>query len=407
MRLQLRRAGRLVSSLAALALLAPFGEHVARADEPDARAPPPSSSTLTTRGFTEIGGYQDSVAVSVLTPSVGASVEDPTSGWGIDGRYLVDFVTAASPDIVATASPRWSEVRHAGNLGARYKPGTFGVAVSGSASTTPDYLALSGRALLTQELDDKNLTLTAGYGYGHDTIGRTGTPFSVYSHGLAYHTISAGVTRLLGPSAVLGISSDVILEDGDQSKPYRYVPMFEPGVASTIARGASVSDVAGLRIQARPLEHLPTSRQRAALSTRLAWRLDGATLRLDERLYADTWALAASTTDARVLFDVTSRWTLWPHVRFHVQSGVSFWQRAYAALDAEHLPSLRTGDRELSPLANSGLGGGARVALGRPGALQDYALTFTVDGTWTSFFDAMYVKDRLAGISVLGLEVTF
>jgi hypothetical protein len=364
-------------------------------------------SPVTTRASTEVGAYQDSAAVSVLTPSVGVTVESPTAGWGASGRYLVDVVTAASPDIVATASPRWTEVRHAGTFGVKYKPGTFGVAVSGATSYTPDYLAISGSALLTQELDDKNLTLSAGYGYGHDTIGRTGTPFSVFSHALGYHTLTAGFARVLNPSAVFALSSDVILESGDQSKPYRYVPIFAPEVARTIPRGASVADVAALRINGRPLEQLPLSRERFALTGRLAWRFEGSTLRLEERLYRDTWALMASTTDARWLIDVTDRLTLWPHLHMHVQSGVSFWQRAYSAPDAQHLPTLRTGDRELSPLTNTGLGAGARVALGKPGALQDWVLTSSLDGTWTRFTDAIYIDARFSVVGVIGLEVAF
>jgi hypothetical protein len=345
--------------------------------------------------------------VSVLTPTVGVSVDDPVAGWGIDGHYLVDIVSAASPDIVATASPRWTEVRNAGDLGIKYKPGTFGIAVSGSASSTPDYLSFAGRALLTQELDDKNLALRGGYGYGHDTIGRTGTPFSVFSHSLGYHTLTAGLGRVLGPSAVLDVTADVILENGDQSKPYRYIPMFAPGVADTISRGASVSEVASSRIQARPLEQLPTSRQRAAVTGDLAWRLARATLRLEERLYADTWALAATTTDARYMIDVSERVILWPHLRFHLQKGVSFWERAYTATDVDHLPTIRTGDRELSPLTNTGVGAGTRIALGKPGALQDWVFTASLDGTWTSFADALYVKDRFSGLGVVGLEVGF
>jgi len=43
------------------------------------------------------------------------------------------------------------------------------------------YLSLSGGADALFDLDDKNLSLSAGYAYGRDTAGRTGTPFSVYS----------------------------------------------------------------------------------------------------------------------------------------------------------------------------------------------------------------------------------
>ncbi|HVH46448.1 MAG TPA: hypothetical protein VM925_29100 [Labilithrix sp.] len=238
---------------------------------------------VTTRASTEVAGYHDSIATSVVTPSLTASVESPTSGWGVNGRYLVDVVTAASPDIVATASPRWTEVRNAGNVGGRYKPGTFGVAGGVTASYTPDYLALGASGQLTQELDEKNLTLVAGYSYGHDTIGRTGTPFSVFSRTLEYHGINAGFVRVLNKSLVAALNADVIVENGDQSKPYRYVPIFTAADASRVERGATVAQVSKYRIQARPLEQLPLERNRYALTGRLAWRGKSSTLRFEQR----------------------------------------------------------------------------------------------------------------------------
>ncbi len=369
--------------------------------------PPKPSSNLTARISGQMAAYQDSTATTVFTPSVGASVENPTSGWGINGRYLVDMVSAASPDIVATASPRWEEVRHAGNLGAKYKPGNFGVSAYGSASYTPDYLSLGGGGQLTQDLDEKNLTLVEGYGYGRDTIGRTGTPFSVFSRELEYHAFSLGVSRVVNPALVLALFGDAVLESGDQSKPYRYIPMFAPDAAARVTRGASPDDVAALRINARPLEQLPLSRQRWAATGRLAWRFTGSTLRLEERGYTDSWGMLASTTDARYLVDVGDRVILWPHVRVHFQNGVDFWKRAYTANGPNDLPAFRTGDRELGPLRNLGLGAGTRIALGKAGRVDDWLLTASVDGTWTSFADALYVKERFSIIGVVGLEVTF
>jgi hypothetical protein len=374
---------------------------------PDADDAPSSGSNLTARVSAQVAAYQDSTATSVLTPSVGASVDSPTAGWGVNGRYLVDMVSAASPDIVATASPRWNETRHGGSLGAKYKPGTFGVAAFGSVSYTPDYLSLGGGGQLTEEVDDKLLTLVQGYSFGKDAIGRTGTPFSVFSRELTYHAFSLGASRVVNTGLVLGVFGDAVLESGDQSKPYRYVPVFASDAAAKVPRGASPDEVAALRINARPLEQLPLSRQRWAVTGRLAWRLKSATVRLEERGYTDSWGLLASTTDARYMVDVSQRLILWPHLRVHVQSGVDFWKRAYTATGPGDLPAFRTGDRELGPLRNLGLGGGARLALGKAGSTEDFVLTATVDGTWTSFVDALYVKDRLSLIGVVGAEVTF
>ena len=368
---------------------------------------PEKPSKLDTKAALQVGAYADTTGTSVLTPSVTASVENPTAGWGVTGRYLVDVVSAASPDIVSTASPHWNEVRQAGSLGGRYKRGNTGVAASASTSYTPDYLSASGSAQVTRDLDDKNLTLTGGYGYGHDVIGRARTSFSVFSHTLDYHSMALGVSRVVNPRLVLGVYGDAMLEHGDQSKPYRYVAMFRPEDATRVGRGASAAQVAATRLDAKPLEQLPLQRQRFAVTGRLAYRVRGATLRVEERLYTDTWGQSASTTDARYFIDLGRRLMVWPHGRFNVQNAASFFRRTYTSTGVDDLPALRTGDRELGGLYTVGSGGGARVALGKAGAVDDLALTTTLDGYWTSFADTLYVTTRFSVLATTTLEVAF
>lgn len=368
---------------------------------------PPTESNLVAKASASVAGYIDSVATTVLTPSVAGSVENPIAGWSINGRYLLDMVSAASPDIVSTASPPFKELRHGGNIGGLYKPGNFGVGGGFNASYSPDYLALSGSLQLIEDLNDKNLTLLQAYSYGHDTIGRTGTSFSTFSRSLDMHAITLGLSSVVNNSLVIGFTADAIFESGDQSKPYRYIPMFSPANAAKIQPGASVDTIAALRMEARPLEQLPLSRQRYAGTGKLAWRFEHSTLRLDERVYGDSWGLGASTTDARYFVDTSERVTFWPHVRFHIQKAVSFWQRVYAIQDIHSIPGLRTSDRELGGLFNVGLGGGLRIALGKAGRVDDVVWTTTLDGFYTHFNDTIYVTERFSMLLTTGLEVTF
>ncbi len=366
-----------------------------------------AEGNLTGRASAETSVFQDSNATTVFTPTIAGGVESPTSGWGVNGRYLVDVVSAASPDIVSTASRRWMEVRHAGNIGARYKPGNTGFAINGATSYTPDYLSLSGGGTFTQDLDEKNLTLSASYGLGYDRIGKTGTSFSVFSRDFVYHLMNVGVTRIVNPSLLVSVGLDFQVERGDQSKPYRFIPLFTAADASKIGAGASPDQVANLRQQEKPLEQLPLARERYALTGRLAYRPGKATLRLDERLYADTWSMKSTTTDFRYLMDLGDRITVWPHVRFHYQSAVSFWQLAYVTTGSGDIPKLRTGDRELGQLVNLGTGLGMRWALGARGKQDAWVLSATVDGVYTKFFEALYVTQRLSVLGVLNLEATF
>ncbi|MGO9837388.1 MAG: DUF3570 domain-containing protein [Polyangiaceae bacterium] len=363
--------------------------------------------TASERASIELAAYNDSDHVTVVTPSVNVGI-DNVSGASLNGSYLVDVVSAASVDIVSTASSRWQEVRQAGTVSGLYKPHDFGVGVGGSVSREPDYLSYGGYALIVKDFEEKNWTTTFGYGASHDTIGRCGaggacTPFSVFSRDLSRGSFNGGLAFVIDRISLASVTLDVVIENGDQSKPYRYIPMFSPGVAPTVPKGASIAWVNANRLPERPLEQLPLERHRAALTGRYARRLDGSTLRLEERFYDDDWGLVASTTDARWIFDLGSRFEIWPHARFHAQTSVTFWQRAYVSESATgwNLPEYRTGDRELGPLWTFGGGLGARWYLGRDTDPQQWTLQLTWDGMYTSFLDDLYVTERTATLGAL------
>jgi Protein of unknown function (DUF3570) len=369
---------------------------------------PARAEAPTIRASSEVGAYRDSFATAVLTPTVATRVESPTAGWSVGGRYLVDVVSAASPDVVSTASPRWTETRHAGNADVRYKPGAFGAGLGVSASYTPDYFSRGAQGSAILDLDpDKTWTLSAGFGFARDTIGRTGTSFSTFSRELDTYSASLGLSRVIGPRTLGTIVADGYLEHGDQSKPYRYVPLFLPSDVSRVGRGATIDTVSRLRIGARPLEQLPLSRERLAITARLAHRFDGLTLRAEERLYGDTWGMPASTTDVRLYFDIGRRVVAGPTLRAHVQGKTDFYRRAYAASGSGDIPSLRTGDRELGALFSMSGGGLFRLGLGAHPEPMAFALGLTVDGTYTSFADALYVTHRFAGLATLSFEARF
>jgi hypothetical protein len=222
--------------------------------------------------------------------------------------------------------------------------------------------------------------------------------------------VQLGATFVVNRTTIASISGDLILERGYLAKPYRYVPLFAPGVGAMVPPGASVELVNQLRIDQRPADALPDARDRFAVSGRIAHRLDSSTIRLDERLYRDSWGLTASTTDARYTVDAGSRLALGPHVRFHVQHAIDFWQRAYEATlvpgGTLAIPRYRTGDRELGPLKTVTAGAGARFLLSTD-LHAPWALTLQLEGIYTAFEDALYLKSRRALFANLLLDVAF
>ena len=96
--------------------------------------------------------------------------------------------------------------------------------------------------------------------------------------------------------------------------------------------GATVDLVNRFRLDVRPLEQLPTARDWYAVGARFNHRMGNATIRLDQRIYYDTWGLKAATTDGRYVMDLGKHLRLWPHARFNAQTGANFYALAYQAV---------------------------------------------------------------------------
>lgn len=367
-----------------------------------------ADSRPTARASAEVSGYSDSDHVQVLSPTVSGTVADETAGWSVGGRYLVDMVSAASVDVVSTASARWNERRHVGSASGELKRDRWGVSLSGGVSSEPDYLSLGGGGTVSIELLDKNLTPFIGGSYGHDSVGRTGEPRDQWQ-GLRRFGAQAGATFVVDRATIANVTADAIFERGYLAKPYRYVPVFAPGASADVPAGASVDQVNRERLPLRPADQLPRARDRYAVTGRVAHRFATSTLRLDERLYGDGWGLRATSTEARWLVDLGRRFVLWPQARFHLQNAVDFWQRAYEAAEQSDgsfaVPRFRTGDRELGALRTVTLGAGVRARLtgaGRP----PWLLSFQAQTMLTHYDDALYITDRRAVFGALSLEGT-
>jgi hypothetical protein len=352
-------------------------------------------SDLALKMETEVTGYQDSDATSVLTPGIRADLEGVTDGWNVGAGFLVDVVTAASADVVATASPKWTDVRYVPSLDGRFKIDDVTVSLGGGASIESDYIAGSGSLGLAIDLAAKTITPSFSYGFGYDIAGRRGTPYSVYKLEVQRHAMTAAVSFVVNKSTIFVPSLSAVIELGDQEKPYRYLPTFLEGGAEVPA-GASRDEVDLARTSVRLAENSPDLRHRYAGAALVAHRFDNATVRVEQRFYGDNWLLLASTTDFLLPIDATTSFRVWPHARLHVQKGVSFWRSDYrVTLDPTGNvltgPQLRVGDRELGPMLAATLGAGFRVGS------DAFGFSVNADAIYTRFLDHLFIQDRIAG----------
>ena len=356
-------------------------------------------STISVHAQAEMSGYTDTQRVQVLSPSIAADISAPTHEWNVGGSYVLDVLSAASADVVSTASPRFYDTRHAGALHGMYAYAPWTFTLNGGLSSEHDYLSRGVHGAVSLDLFEKQFTPKIGYGIALDTIGRTGVPFDVYSNSMTTHDIEISATLILTPKSLAVFGAALQFELGDQSKPYRYIPMFAPG--SDVPNHASVNYVNAIRLPERPLEQLPLERDRYALLGRYILRVrDNATLRIDERLYSDNWGVLGSTTEGRYVLDVSQKLRAWGGLRLHVQGGASFYKRGYFAQAGEQgvvkLPIVRTTDRELGSLLSPSPILGGRYMLTSPDAKYEIGVTAQLTLLYTRYFDALYTGSRTA-----------
>jgi len=368
-------------------------------------------ASLTSRATLELSGYTDDLAINVVSPRVSGQVGNASAGWSANGSYLIDVLSAASPDIVSMASRQYTETRHAGNVGGAYKPKDFGVSASANVSREPDYLSMGAGGAVTLDLENKQVTPRLGYQFSHDTISKKDTPLALFERNLDTHTIDGNVSLVLTPRQALVLGTTLAFERGDQSKPYRYVPMFGAAQARDVRPGASISDVNNDRLSIRPREQLPLARTRVAIGARFVQRYPSGTLRIEERVYVDSWGVKGTTSDGRFLWDVAERLRIGPHLRLHMQTGASFHQLAYVATyDAQGsytIPQYRTGDRELAPLVTVTAGASVRVGLTPARGAVRLALLLQADTMHTKFINSLFVESRRAHYGTVGVEGEF
>lgn len=353
----------------------------------------------------EFSGYHDSDKTDVLSPALLFNFEHPTNGWGFGGSFLADVVTTASTDIVATASPRWTEQRYVPALGGHKKFGDVDVNLHTAFSIEPDYFASSIGTFVSLDLRQKTITPSISYDFSYDIAGRSGTSYSVFSRRITRHAVDLASSFVLDKHSILTTNMSIVAEIGNVSKPYRYIPTFSRDIAPRVLPGLALPTVDAVRNPERILEQLPLSRQRFALAARYARRFSTTTLRAEERLYTDSWGLKATTTDMRILFDVNNSVRLWPHARFHAQTGADFWQLAYVAertATGLQVPKYRTGDRELGPLFAVTGGAGVRFAFGES---KNWGLSLNGDFVYTQFTQTLYILQRFGYFGSLLLEV--
>lgn len=284
----------------------------------------------------------DSDHTTVVSPRVGLS-HDVGEATSIDAAYAVDVWTSASIDVVSSATKmaQITEQRDEVDLSVGHDLEDATLGASYRFSTEYDYTSHSGTLSASRDFANKAATLDGSVSLSKDAVGRAGDPG--FSQGLSTIDTRLSFTQIIDTSSLAQATYELMLLDGYQASPYRYVAIDGDGLCS------------GPSLACYP-EELPRTRSRHALAlqTRRAFGVHVSS-GLEYRFYLDDWGLTAHTLQARLGWSPIDPLGFALRYRYYTQSPATFYRSAYTVEDLTSLEGLSR-DRELSPLDSHRIG---------------------------------------------------
>jgi hypothetical protein len=214
------------------------------------------------------------------------------------------------------------------------------LAVNAYRSQEVDYVSTSVIGALSQELNDKNSTITVRGQYNADLVGKILPNGNLENRRKKVYTGSLTVTQLLSPTSVLDIGYDVVHLRGYLSDPYRQV---------------KVTSNNGVFVMTDELH--PSQRTRHALFGKISQMAP--TIRASfigsYRYYFDSWKMKSHTAELRLNKYIVNDVIFGVNYRYYVQDAAYFTKDKYVG--QEYLADgLRTADYKLKQFGSNNFG---------------------------------------------------
>lgn len=323
--------------------------------------------------------YQDDDATTVVTSAVEAeaAIGDHAS---VRMGYLMDAITTASVDVVAAATQRWDERRDEVRGGADVRIGYATASAGAVRSIENDYdswtITLGGSV----DLADRATTLALSGAFIDSDVGRADDPS--FAAGQRTWVVNARLVQALSPEMIVAVGYGVSRVIGHQSSPYRHVRLGD---------GTAV------------LERHPTERLRHSLTLRFRrWLAEGASLGIDQRLYADDWGVLGTTTNVALVLALSDSVELELRNRFHYQRAASFWEERY-----DQQRRFSSADRELSTFFDDYAGPAIVWTAHDAGPFEELRADVRADVFYYRFIDYAYLDGRIGTLASIGLGGTW
>src|SRR5690554_2364337 len=279
------------------------------------------------------GGMVIDGPVVLARKSVGPQVS-------VSGQYYVDMVSAASVDVLATASA-YKEERTEYTLGVDYLYDRAIMSLGFTNSSENDYEASTLYFTVSQEFFGGMSTVTLGYAAGWDEVGKLGN--DNFSEDADRRNYQLGFSQVLTRNLLVGLDLEVVTDEGFLQNPYRQNRSLNPD-----------PNVAGFLYQP---ERYPETRTSTAVAARAMYHLPyRASIRGEYRYFSDTWGINAHTVQLGYVHALNQHWSLEGSVRYYTQGEADFYSDLYAYENSQtHLAR----DKEMSSFSGTTFGAGA------------------------------------------------
>jgi hypothetical protein len=258
----------------------------------------------------------------------------------ISGNYYVDKISSASIDVVSQASPNgYSETRTEKSLSATYLYDRTLMSASVIDSDEPDYTARTYSFDFSQDFFGDLTTFNMGYTRGSDTIKKNGT--ADFEEDATRQEYRIGLTQILTRNLLVGISEEIITDQGYLNSPYRQVRYLDPSGSGYLFQP----------------EIYPSSRTSNTTSLRARYHLPNhrSAVYGNYRHYSDGWDIKGNTFELGYTYTLPQGWLFDVHYRYYKQSQADFYSDLFPYQDAQNYLAR---DRQLSDFHSSTFGAG-------------------------------------------------
>lgn len=288
--------------------------------------------------------YKDDDRLTVHTPSLWIN-KDLSEATSLSIKYTYETFEKEAPQNAADAvtgattvsggtGGGFEEVRHEIVTGASQRFGSTLFGVGYFYGDENDFRSNAYSVAVTQELFDKNLTVTALYGKTFDEIYKLDEPNEGFPKDKDTDTFTIAATQIITPQLVISGGYSLSLVEGYQSLPLRKV-------------NAIQGFIQGVPIGTIFEENHPDERTRHTVFLRVRqYFFSGRSSDLNFSYYRDDWGVHAIAAEPRVEQYLSESVILRLRYRIYSQTAADFYQETYSS--AEVTPeSIKTADVRL------------------------------------------------------------